>query len=70
MNNGAIIKRLGFLMDTLDINKPKIIKEMKKHITSGYVALDPGSKVKGTYNKKWNLRVNVNPQNLTEWRTH
>lgn len=70
MSNGAIIKRLGFLMDTLEINKPKLRNEMKKNITSGYVALDPGSKITGTHHKEWNLRVNVSPENLTEWRTH
>ena len=70
MNNGAIIKRLGFLMDTLEIHKPKLRMKMKKNITSGYVALDPGSEVKGFHNKEWNLRINVNPDNLTEWRTH
>ena len=70
MNNGAIIKRLGFLMDTLEIHKPKLRKEMKKNMTSGYVALDPSSKMNGTHNKEWNLRINVNPDNLTEWRTH
>lgn len=70
MNNGAIVKRLGFIMDVLAIQKPKPRKEMMKDMTSGYVALDPGSNVKGTHNKEWNLRVNVNVKNLTEWRTH
>jgi len=70
MNNGAIIKRLGFLMDVLEIHKPKLRKEMKEYITSGYVALDPGSNVKGTHNKDWHIRINVNVSNLTEWRIH
>jgi predicted transcriptional regulator of viral defense system len=70
MNNGAIIKRLGFLMDMLEIHKSKLRKEMMKNLTSGYVALDPDSKIKGTYNKEWNLSINVNVSNLTEWRTH
>ncbi|MEA2031563.1 MAG: hypothetical protein U9N55_08245 [candidate division Zixibacteria bacterium] len=70
MNNGAIIKRLGFLMDVLEIHKPKLRKKMKENITSGYVALDPCSNVNGAHNKEWNLRINVNVKNLTEWRTH
>jgi predicted transcriptional regulator of viral defense system len=70
MNNGAIIKRLGFLMDTLELNKPRLRNEMRKNLTSGYVLLDPGNKGNGTHNKEWNLYINVDPKNLTEWRRH
>jgi len=71
MKNGAIIKRLGYLLDMLEINKPKIRKELLKNKTPNLAILDPGHKGStGIQNKEWNLRVNVNPQNLTEWRRH
>lgn len=70
MNNGAIIKRLGFLMDALEINEPKLRNEMKTNLTSGYVSLDPESKGNGIHNKEWNLYININPENLTEWKRH
>jgi len=71
MNNGAIIKRLGFLMDVLEINKPKFRSGLLKNITPNYALLDPGEKGRaGSPNKEWNILVNINPQNLTEWRTH
>ncbi len=71
MKNGAIIKRLGYLMDTLEISKPKIRKEFLKNITPNLALLDPGaSKSFGSPNKEWNLRANVKPENLTEWRMH
>jgi len=71
MKNGAIRKRLGYLLDVLEINKPKIRKELLKNKTPNLAVLDPSHKEStGEPNKVWNLTVNVNPQNLTEWRTH
>ena len=71
MKNGAIIKRLGYLMDILEIAKPKLRKELLKNRTQNLAVLDPGDKEStGEQNKEWNLTVNVSPQNLTEWRTH
>jgi len=71
MKNGAVIKRLGYLLDVLEINKPKIRKELLKSKTPNFAVLDPGHKEStGEPNKEWNLTVNVDPHNLTEWRTH
>ena len=71
MKNGAVIKRLGYLLDVLEINKPNIRKELLTNKTSNLALLDPGhERSTGVQNKEWNLRVNVNPKNLTEWRTH
>jgi len=70
MKNGAIIKRLGFLLDVLGIVEPTVRKALKKHLTTGFASLDPGSKGEGTYHTEWNIFANVNVRNLTEWRTH
>lgn len=71
MKNGAVVKRLGYLLDILEINKPKIRKELLKNKTPNFAVLDPGHKEStGEPNKEWNLTVNVDPHNLTEWRTH
>jgi len=71
MKNGAIVKRLGYLLDILEISKPKIRKELLKNITPNLAVLDPGHKGStGKQNKEWNLTLNVNPDNLTEWRIH
>jgi len=70
MGNGAIIKRLGYLMDILGMQKAGYRKKQQKLITSGYVALDPGKGRNGSYNKDWVLIVNVAPENLTEWKLH
>lgn len=71
LNNGAVIKRLGYLLDILELSKPRTRKELLKYKTPNYAVLDPGQKKTAvTRNGDWNLIVNVNPANLTEWRTH
>lgn len=71
LNNGAVIKRLGYLLDVLKLNKPRIRRELLKYKTPNFAVLDPGQKKTAvTQNGDWNLIVNVNPANLTEWRTH
>jgi len=57
--NRAVYKRLGYLLEVLNINAAEIIDVCKKNISAGYSALDPTIKVKGTFNRGWNLRVNV-----------
>lgn len=71
MKNRAILKRLGYLMETLNILSPDYRKKLASRITRGYVDLDPGiAKSKGTNASNWQVRVNINPANLTEWITH
>lgn len=70
MKNGAIIKRLGFLMDVLDIKQPRVRREALKHIAATVVPLDTGHGISGPVNDEWRVRVNVEPSNLTEWMRH
>lgn len=70
MENGAIIKRLGYLMDILEIRKSSYREKLRKHLTAGYSALNFGQKKGGFHNKEWKLFVNADPGNLTEWKTH
>lgn len=71
MKNGAIIKRLGYLLDALEMGKADIRKELLKHLNTGTIALDPyHGKAKGIIDPKWKLVVNVDHKNLTEWMTH
>jgi predicted transcriptional regulator of viral defense system len=70
MNNSAILKRLGFLIEILGIHKPAQIKRLRKNIGKGYSPLDPNGSKTGKYNNRWNLRVNVPEKNLLEWRKH
>ena len=71
MNIGAIKTRLGYLMDVLGIENPDFRNSLKKHMGYGYLSLDPHGNITGSkVNKEWRLRINVDPNNLTEWITH
>lgn len=63
MHNGAILNRLGFILELLGI---KTELKPSKH----YVILDPFSKKKGIYNKKWKIIVNIPQTELLAWRGH
>ena len=57
--NRTVYKRLGYILEISDLNVPDIIKECHKNISSGYSVLDPVIKTKGSFNRRWNLRVNA-----------
>lgn len=57
--NKTIYKRLGFILEVLDISSGKVIDNCHKNISSGYSVFDPTIKSKGTFNRRWNLRVNA-----------
>ncbi len=57
--NRTVYKRLGFILEALNIQAPEVIEVCKKNISAGYSVFDPTVKTKGTFNRKWNLRVNV-----------
>jgi predicted transcriptional regulator of viral defense system len=59
LKNGAIFKRLGYLIETLNIDSSKIIELCKENITSGYSILDPSLPRKGKILRRWNLRINA-----------
>lgn len=57
--NRTVYKRLGYILEISNIEAPEIIKECHKNISSGYSVLDPTIKTKGSFNRRWNLRVNA-----------
>jgi len=57
--NRTVYKRLGYILEISNINVPDIIKKCHKNISSGYSVLDPTIKTKGSFNRRWNLRVNA-----------
>ena len=59
VGNRSVYKRLGYLLEVLNINAPEVIDTCRKNISAGYSALDPTIKIKGTFNRGWNLRVNA-----------
>jgi predicted transcriptional regulator of viral defense system len=62
----AVAKRLGFILQRLELADKKTLAELKKYSQSSetYVLLDPTLKKAGKYLREWRLRVNFNPGEL------
>lgn len=60
--NRTVYKRLWFILETMNIQSPEIIETCRKNISAGYSVLDPTIENKGTFNRKWNLRINAEIQ--------
>ena len=61
---GAVIRRLGFLLETFEVPAVDEIKRLRADLTSTYVLLDPLMPAEGSYQARWRLRVNVEPEEL------
>jgi len=61
-NNRTIYKRLGYILEIFNIQPPEIIEACRKNISAGYSVLDPTIENKGTFNRRWNLRINAEIQ--------
>ena len=60
VGNGAAYKRLGYLLEELDIAAPGLLRECRDGITAGISMLDPDLPQRGPATRRWNLRVNGN----------
>ncbi len=59
----AVIKRLGFLLELLEI-KTDIIDELQKLKTASYIVLDTELPKKGAYNKRWSVLQNLETETI------
>lgn len=57
--NGAAWKRLGYLAELVWPSEKWMAEEVRKHLTTGNVALDPSVKRRGKLLRRWGLLVNV-----------
>ncbi len=62
LNVGAVIRRLGFLLELYEMATDEITKPLRKRLTRTYVPLDPLLPVQGKYLHRWRLRLNVEPE--------
>jgi predicted transcriptional regulator of viral defense system len=54
--NGAVYKRLGFLLEKIDPKAERIVQACRKRLTSGYSKLDPAL-VSEANLRRWRLRL-------------
>lgn len=63
MNDLAVLKRLGFILDVLGI-KTKIKHKLLEKVGGGYCLLDTGGRKIGEKNKKWRVIENLEAKEL------
>ena len=66
---GAVIRRLGFLLETSGAVAPADLERLHGRLTATYHLLDPGLPAEGHHVARWRLRLNVSPQELEAARS-
>jgi len=59
LGNRSCYKRLGYLLEVLDIDAPDAIETCQTHLSAGVSLLDPSAPSAGSVSRRWNLRLNV-----------
>jgi len=59
LGNRSVFKRLGYLVEKLDIHAPMLINTCREKSSAGVVSLEPAAPRKGKITRRWNLRINV-----------
>lgn len=61
---GAVLRRLGFLMELYQIGKTENLEALHHTLTETYVRLDPFLPAEGKFLRRWKLQLNVTPEEL------
>ena len=61
---GAVIRRLGFLLELYHIGSEQDLKALQKALTATYVRLDPILPKEGRHSARWRLQLNISPDEL------
>jgi predicted transcriptional regulator of viral defense system len=61
---GAVVRRLGFLLQTFEVDAPAEIERLRAELTATYAPLDPLMPAEGPWNARWRVRVNIEPDEL------
>lgn len=59
LENRTVFKRLGYLIGALGLDRPDLIGECRKRLSSGTSLLDPDAPAEGPRATEWSLRANV-----------
>lgn len=61
---GAVVRRLGFLLETYEMAAAPVLDPLRKGLTSTYVRLDPVLPPEGKRLRRWRLQLNIDPEEL------
>ncbi len=59
LGNGAVFKRLGYLVETLGLDHPFLLAACRDRVSAGISELDPDGPPGGSRVMRWGLRKNV-----------
>ena len=59
LGNRTVFKRLGYLIEALNIESPELVRECRERMSSGMSLLDPSLPRRGPSRRRWNLRLNA-----------
>ena len=59
INVGAVIRRLGYIMELYEIGSEEDRKILLHHLTDTYVRLDPVLPAEGKFVRRWRLQLNL-----------
>jgi predicted transcriptional regulator of viral defense system len=68
MANSTVIKRMGYLMESLEIEARVPFSNLRNLLKKGFSSLDPSVSRKGRFNTKWNLLINVTSEELLSFK--
>lgn len=66
---GAVIRRLGFLLEVCEVKAPDEIARLRSKLTATYHVLDPVLPPGGKFFSRWRLRLNVSPDEIRTLRS-
>lgn len=66
---GAVIRRLGFLLEVCEVQAPDEIARLRSKLTATYHLLDPVLPPGGKFFSRWRLRLNVSPDEIRTLRS-
>ncbi len=64
MKIGAVVRRLGFLLETYEMAERGDLERLRRGLTATYARLDPVLPAEGKRLRRWRLQLNVDPEEL------
>ncbi|MEA3397519.1 MAG: type IV toxin-antitoxin system AbiEi family antitoxin [Chloroflexota bacterium] len=68
MQNGALLKRLGYLAERLSLPVGEYAARWRAVLSGGRALLDPGRPADGSTDARWRVHVNVSEAEIKGWR--
>lgn len=61
---GAVVRRLGFLLETYELAATPALDQLRAGLTATYVRLDPVLPAEGKRLRRWRIQLNIGPEEL------